>query len=213
MTTKPEVYFFDFWLTLGTSLSEDPIATFWRHLGFTGSPSDEFMTACLTTNISRPKRFVDRIAGAFGVTPTSAMYREFRELIESERAKLKMFDDTLDTLQTLKNRGCRLGVISNLWPFPVHAIFSQHKLGTLFEHLIFSFESGVRKPDARIFLDACKRFNIDPSRGLMIGDSPSSDIAGALACGMQTVLILRSGEVPASLPKNTRVVRSLSELT
>ncbi len=79
MSDKPDVYLFDFWLTLGTSLSEDPIATFYRQLGLhlksaDVEPTAEFMTACLTTNISRPKRFVDRITRAFGVTPTEAIY-------------------------------------------------------------------------------------------------------------------------------------------
>ncbi len=48
MLENPKVYLFDFWLTLGTSLSEDPIATFYRQLGFEGQPPDAFMTACLT---------------------------------------------------------------------------------------------------------------------------------------------------------------------
>jgi len=209
---KPKVYLFDFWLTLGTSLSEDPIATFYRQLGFEGAPCDKFMTACLTTNISRPKRFVDSIARAFGVTPTDAVYRQFRELIKSERAKLNMFAETHEVLSALKSRGCRMGIVSNLWPFPVNAIFVRNKLAGYFEHKIYSFESGARKPDSAIFLDACARFNVKPSECLMIGDSPSSDVAGALSIGMPAVMISRSGAVSASLPAGTRVIKSLLEL-
>jgi putative hydrolase of the HAD superfamily len=209
---KPKVYLFDFWLTLGTSLSEDPIATFYRQLGFEGTPCDKFMTACLTTNICRPKRFVDTIARAFGVTPTDANYHQFRELVKSERTKLRMFEETHDVLTALKNSGCRIGIVSNLWPFPVNTIFARHKLAGYFEHKIYSFESRVRKPDSAIFLDACARFGVEPGECLMIGDSPSSDIAGAHAIGMPAVLISRSGLVPASLPAGTRVISSLSEL-
>lgn len=212
MTAKPKVYLFDFWLTLGTSLSEDPIATFYRQLGFVGAPPDEFMAACLTTNISRPKRFVDRIAQTFGVKAKNAVYQQFRELVKSERKKLRMFEETHTTLAALKQRGCRMGVVSNLWPFPVNAIFARHKLAQYFEHKIYSFETGGKKPDPAIFLDACRRFGVEPSQCLMIGDSPSSDIAGARAIGMPAVLISRSGSVPHALPEGTRVIASLSEL-
>jgi HAD superfamily hydrolase (TIGR01509 family) len=212
MTDKPRVYLFDFWLTLGASLSEDPIATFYRQLGFDGAPPDEFMRACLTTNISRPKRFVDSIARAFGVTATEAVYRQFRELIKSERARLELFAETHATLSALKEDGARIGIVSNLWAFPVNAIFSGKELGQYFEHKIFSFEAGFKKPDASIFLKACARFGVKPSQCLMIGDSPSSDIAGAGAIGMPAVLIWRNDGVPASLPEGTRVIKSLSEL-
>lgn len=212
MSALPKVLLFDFWLTLGTSLSEDPIATFYRQLGFEGAPSDEFMTACLTTNISRPKRFVDHIARAFGVRPNDEVYRQFRELVKSERAKLRMFEDTHPALTALQQRGCRMGIVSNLWPFPVNAIFGRNKLAGYFEHKIYSFESGARKPDSAIFLDACKRFGVEPNECLMIGDSPSSDIAGALAIGMPAVLISRSGLVPAALPAGANVIKSLLAL-
>ncbi len=123
-----------------------------------------------------------------------------------------MFADTHPALTALKNSGSRLGLVSNLWPFPVNAIFARHKLEAYFEHRIYSFDSGARKPDGKIFLEACSRFNVDPSRCLMIGDSLSSDIAGALSIGMPAVLLVRSGEVPAGLPEGTRVIRSLLEL-
>jgi HAD superfamily hydrolase (TIGR01509 family) len=212
MTDKPQVYLFDFWLTLGESLSEDPIATFYRQLGLPGATSDEFMRACLTTNISRPKRFVDSIAGTFGVTATETVYRQFRELIKSERMRLKLFAETHATLSALRDQGARIGIVSNLWAFPVNAIFARNKLAQYFEHTIFSFEVGFKKPDASIFLEACARFGVEPSQCLMIGDSLSSDIAGARAIGMPTVLIWRNETLPTSLPEGTRVIKSLSEL-
>ncbi len=212
MLENPKVYLFDFWLTLGTSLSEDPIATFYRQLGFEGQPPDAFMTACLTTNTKRPKRFVNRIARAFGATPNASIYQQFRDLVRSERANLRMFDETHEVLSSLSAQGARMGVVSNLWPFPVNAIFARHKLAQFFEHRIYSFESGARKPDANIFLDACKRFGVRPAECLMIGDSLSSDVAGAQAIGMPAALISRSGSVPERLPSGTRVIKSLSEL-
>ncbi len=215
MKGKPEVYLFDFWQTLGTSLSEDPIATFARELGVDLSEpgiNAEFMKECLTINVSRPKRFVDRICRLFGVVPTRETYEMFRQLVRNERSKLKMYEETHLALATLKRAGCRMGIVSNLWPFPVNAIFDRHKLASYFEHTVFSFEVGARKPDRVIFLDACSRFNVEPGRCLMIGDSLSSDIAGANSVGMPAAVIVRTGEVPAALPEGVIVIRSLMEL-
>ncbi|CAN5293753.1 hypothetical protein BH10CYA1_BH10CYA1_28610 [soil metagenome] len=61
-------------------------------------------------------------------------------------------------------------------------------------------------------VSSCARFNVKPHECLMIGDRPSSDVAGARAIGMPAVLISRSGAVPASLAPGTRVIKSLSEL-
>jgi HAD superfamily hydrolase (TIGR01662 family) len=215
MKGKPEVYLFDFWQTLGTSLSEDPIATFARQLGVDLSDpgvNADFMKACLTINVSRPKRFVDRICRQFGVVPTKETYELFRALVRNERSNLKMYEDTRVALAALKKAGCRMGIVSNLWPFPVKAIFNRHKLASYFEHTVFSFEVGARKPDRAIFLEACSRFNVEPDRCVMIGDSLSSDIAGANGVGMPAAVIVRSGEVPAAIPLGVTVIRSLMEL-
>ena len=48
---------------------------------------------------------------------------------------------------------------------------------------------GMRKPAARIFSLACTGLETLPSETLMIGDSAAADVEGALAYGMQAVLI------------------------
>ncbi len=48
---------------------------------------------------------------------------------------------------------------------------------------------GMRKPAARIFSLACTGLEALPGETLMIGDSAEADVEGALAYGMQAVLI------------------------
>jgi len=53
---------------------------------------------------------------------------------------------------------------------------------------------GARKPAQRIFSLACTGLESLPAETLMVGDTPDGDIGGALAYGMQAVLLGDAGE-------------------
>jgi HAD superfamily hydrolase (TIGR01450 family) len=46
------------------------------------------------------------------------------------------------------------------------------------------------KPEKLFFNELCHRLQVDPGRCVLIGDNPESDIAGAKAVGMKTILTL-----------------------
>lgn len=212
-----KVYLFDLWMTLVHSLSTDPILTLQQLLGYKGRAGDssvldsEFLTACLTTNVAGEREFLANIGKRFDVTLEEAHYAAFAALLQSERDGVKRYDEVDYVLGELNRRGAQTGIVSNLWPFPVDHIFNKLALGAHFEHLVFSFEVGSRKPDSGIFLDACRRFGVHPSECLMIGDSLGSDIAGASAVGMPSVLVNRGGKT-VELPAGAKAVSSLIEL-
>lgn len=63
--------------------------------------------------------------------------------------------------------------------------------------VVLSDDIGVNKPDVRLYRHAMERTGIsDPEAHLMIGDNPSTDIAGALAAGWHAML-LSDTPVPA----------------
>jgi HAD superfamily hydrolase (TIGR01450 family) len=88
---------------------------------------------------------------------------------------------------------------------------------------MLAYASGVEptfcgKPQAFFFQELCKRLNVDPAWCLLIGDNLESDVCGAKALGMRTVLTL-SGvcrrEDLSSCPDNLQpdlVVEDLREL-
>ena len=49
------------------------------------------------------------------------------------------------------------------------------------------------KPEARFFLEVCRRLRVDPRRCLLVGDNLEADVLGGKAVGMRTILI--TGEV------------------
>jgi FMN phosphatase YigB (HAD superfamily) len=108
-----------------------------------------------------------------------------------------LFEDALPTLRALKDRGYRLGLISNTpWGTPEYLWVGQLKrfaLAGYFEVALFSSVAGIRKPDARLFLAALSRLGVPAQRCLFVGDNPEADIAGAQHVGIHTALLARPG--------------------
>ena len=123
----------------------------------------------------------------------------------------EMYDDVAPVLKTLAARGFILGVISNSHR-SLDAFADHFKLEGLITTAVSSAEHGYMKPHRSIFETALAHAGVVPENSLMIGDSLKADIEGALAAGMRAILLRRSGDVPASLPRGVGVIRSLAEL-
>ncbi len=93
-------------------------------------------------------------------------------------------DDASRTLDALRQRGLRLGIITN-GPAP----WQQTKidalgLGGRFDAVLISETEGVSKPNARIFLRGAERLGVQPDEAMYVGDHPEIDVAGASAAGL-----------------------------
>jgi len=116
----------------------------------------------------------------------------FAEELESHfrtsyHANLILDDDTLMTLQTLRERGKRLGVITN-----GPSDWQSRKLDSLgirhyFDTIVISGDEGVNKPDPEIFSLALGRCRVLASEAIFVGDNPEADIQGALKSGLKPV--------------------------
>jgi putative hydrolase of the HAD superfamily len=95
---------------------------------------------------------------------------------------------TADTLEELRRRGYRLGVISNA-DGRVEALLESVGLRPHFELVIDSGVVGIDKPDPRIFHLAAERMGVEPAEALYVGDIYEIDVQGARAAGMGAVLI------------------------
>jgi putative hydrolase of the HAD superfamily len=117
------------------------------------------------------------------------------------------------TLATLRERGYRIGLISNtIWPAELH-LEDLEEIGVLpyIEHLAFSGELGIWKPGPQIFQHVLDALGTTAHESVFVGDSPREDIRGAQAIGMRAVW-MRSPEFPLGdvLPEAT--IETLPEL-
>jgi HAD superfamily hydrolase (TIGR01549 family) len=97
------------------------------------------------------------------------------------------FPDTIPTLQGVRDRGLRVGIVSDTG-FDLRPAMDQLGITPFLDTVVMSFEHGVCKPDATPFLTACDRLAADPARTLMVGDNPLTD-SGAVAAGMFVFLL------------------------
>lgn len=96
-------------------------------------------------------------------------------------------------LESLRNRGVKTGVVANAWPDPARVLRADAEafgLAGLLDVMVFSQEAGVRKPDAEIFLRACRELDVDPNDTMFVGDRLETDVQGAANVGMTTVQAL-----------------------
>ncbi len=106
-------------------------------------------------------------------------------------------EDAISTLETLKSRGYRLGLISNTSDDKnVQGIVDRWGLRPFFETIITSAALGIRKPDVRIFQVALDRFQVPPEAAAMVGDMLNADVLGANQSGIYSIWITRQVQLP-----------------
>jgi HAD superfamily hydrolase (TIGR01662 family) len=106
-------------------------------------------------------------------------------------------EDAIPTLETLKSRGYRLGLISNTSDDKnVQGIVDRWGLRPFFETIVTSAELGIRKPDARIFKAALDRIRVQPEAAVMVGDMLEADVLGANQSGIYSIWITRRIQMP-----------------
>ena len=96
----------------------------------------------------------------------------------------ELFPSVPLVLTELNRLDIRLGVISN-FDRRLYDVLLHLGIRDAFEHVIISSEVGVRKPAARIFLEATRRFGVEAHEILHVGDDPESDLRGARSAGLQ----------------------------
>ena len=120
------------------------------------------------------------------------------------------FDEVPAALRELRAAGHRLVVVSN-WDVSLHDMLRTTGLRPLVDGAISSAEAGVPKPGRAIFERALAIAGGAGGRALHAGDGVEHDVAGALAAGLDAVLVVREGRAP-DVPAGVRVARSLAEL-
>lgn len=98
------------------------------------------------------------------------------------------FEDSAETLEYLKNKGYKLGVIANQ-PLGTEQRLQTWGLLHYFDVIAASAELGVTKPDARIFEKAFELAGCTADDAVMVGDRLDNDMIPAKSLGMQTVWI------------------------
>lgn len=120
-----------------------------------------------------------------------AAIQALEQELEREIDSIELFPEVAQVLRTLRDRGYRIGVCSNL-ALPYASPVSRMLEG-LVDIAVWSFEAGYIKPEPPIYGLAADRLQVPPSSVLMVGDSYRADVEGPRAAGMQAMHLVRRG--------------------
>ncbi len=140
------------------------------------------------------KILVDRLAPGLATRIGSTEIVHIGKLVDQTFLDTppKLLDGTKELLGELRNRGLKIGLISNTGltsPQTYSEWFGQHGILEGFDFLAFSNGQSVAKPDAEIFEITLANLGVNAKRSLHVGDNMHTDVAGAAAIGMSTVWV------------------------
>jgi putative hydrolase of the HAD superfamily len=165
-----------------------------------GLPADSFMSAWVASgDAAQVGRLPDiaarirRVSAALGAPPPDAALVEQVTQIEMAtlRAASTLHPDARPVLEDLRSRpGLRLALVSNA-SSAAERLLADLGLAAYFDATAWSFRVGAGKPEAAIYLDACRALGVRPGDCLFVGDGNARELDGARALGMTAVRIER----------------------
>lgn len=117
---------------------------------------------------------------------------DIQQELDADIGHAAIFSDSLPTLRSLRDRGLKTALISNL-ASPYKRAVTQLELESWFDVIVYSCDVGIAKPNPRIYLDALTKLGSTAEKTVMVGDSLRSDVDGPKSVGIQGLLIDRNG--------------------
>jgi len=105
------------------------------------------------------------------------------------------YPDAKRILPLLKERGLKIGLVTNGLQSDVNAILSKVGLQGFFDTVVVIDTLRKMKPDIEVFQYALQRLKTSPSQAIFIGDEVEADYRGAQRSGLIAYLIDRDGKV------------------
>jgi HAD superfamily hydrolase (TIGR01509 family) len=142
------------------------------------------------TDASRGPIYFARVLAEVGVDPS--LLPSLAPRIAARHAESNLWcrvrPGTAEALRELRERGHRLGVISNS-DGRIEELLASVGLAEYFDFIIDSHVVGFEKPDPRIFHLGCERGGVAPEDVVYVGDLYEIDVVGARGAGLRAVLI------------------------
>jgi putative hydrolase of the HAD superfamily len=122
---------------------------------------------------------------------------------------VSLYPDAEAVLPLLKEKGLKIGLITNGLQSDVDEILPKVNLQNFFDIVVVIDTLRKMKPDAEVFHYALQKLKTPPSNAIFIGDRLEEDYQGAQRAGLVAYLLDREGKV-----KDTRVnkISSLHDL-
>ena len=127
-----------------------------------------------------------------------------------------LLEGSLEILNQVHSRGLLIGLITNTGMTSSSAFtawFAELGLLPIFDHMVFSNDLAIAKPNHLIFDLTLEALRVIPQRVIHVGDNIHTDVAGAAAVGITTVWV--SGSTQTDLPFDVKpdfILQTILEL-
>lgn len=145
---------------------------------------------------------IAQLSRLFGAELPEQLLKEITNDLELELSTIELYEDTVPTLQILKESSFKIALCSNLaMPYGEQL---RKLLPDFFDAVVFSYEVGAIKPEHQIYKVIQAHFGCDFPEILFIGDHPILDVETPISLGMKARLIERH--------KNQRLLDVMGDL-
>jgi putative hydrolase of the HAD superfamily len=148
-----------------------------------------------------------------GLTETLA--HEFADRFNAhQQDQVKFFPDALETIDTLRQRGVKLALVTNGASDLQRPKVERFDLLHRFDHIQIEGEHGFGKPEPEAYIHAMTTLGVTAEETWMVGDNLEWEVAAPQRLGIYAVWHDHRGDgLPAgSAIRPDRIIRNLSEL-
>jgi len=180
----------------GTLIDDSPPADYGRFLAETAKElriaPELFEAAWNRNDVARYTSPVEECFAALcaelGVSDRARIDAALELRVDRLRALLVPRPDAVATLHELRERGFRLGMISNATS-ELSRLWAESTFEPLFDAVLFSADERMMKPDRRLYERMAELLGVETEECLFVGDGAYRELQGAAEAGMTPVLI------------------------
>lgn len=133
-------------------------------------------------------------------------------IIWGRELSLRLPTSSLLTLQELRLRGWKIGVLTNGDPAVQARKIDALGLSSHVDAIVFANEHGGGKPETAPFIEVARRLRVRPSQTIVVGDDEWCDVNGARLAGMRPVRFVGHRHWPPGPSAADLVLTRMSDL-
>jgi len=149
---------------------------------------------------------LDKSMKAFKID--SSMKNELLDLYKV----LSTYPEVQEVVNKLKNKGCRLSILSNGTPALLNQLVKNNNLEDLFNDIFSIEEVGIYKPDSKVYEIPVKKYKIKPNEIAFLSAN-TWDVSGGGNYGYNAIWVNRNKNIFDNLDfKPNNEIKNLTEL-
>jgi putative hydrolase of the HAD superfamily len=158
-----------------------------------------------------PAVYEEKVAhDVFSVAPD---YKTYMKAIRTHHPiSITLFDDTLSTLTSLREKGFKLGMLTNGGKQSQRDKLQNTPLAPYFDKILIGGDLPEEKPHASAYHAICEALDVAPAEAIYVGDHPYNDVQGSKNAGLVSVWIPYVKPFPADATPPDFTIERLSDL-